>query len=108
MVATSIRGYGITEKISSDAWARFNIGAGTGRKPAARLSAATIEHAQRDVGVAPLGSRRGPPSPAPTLPSPASGGGKGGGDLSPQAGRGEAERRRPLTPSRPNTLGRYP
>jgi hypothetical protein len=42
MVATSIRGYGITEKISSDAWARFNIGAGTGRKPAARLSAATI------------------------------------------------------------------
>jgi acetate---CoA ligase (ADP-forming) len=30
-----------------------------------------------------------PPSLAPTLPSPASGGGKGGGDLSPQAGRGE-------------------
>jgi hypothetical protein len=57
MVATSIRGYGITEKISSDAWARFNIGAGTGRKPAARLSAATIEHAQRDVGVAPLAIR---------------------------------------------------
>src|SRR5260221_14601132 len=32
------------------------------------------------------------PSPAPTLPSPACGGGQGGGDLSPQAGRGEAAR----------------
>ena len=80
MVATSIRGYGITEKISSDAWARFNIGAGTGRKPVARLSAATIEHAQRDVGVAPLGSRRAP-SPGAQVRA----------DLSPQAGRGEAE-----------------
>src|SRR6202040_1326392 len=35
-------------------------------------------------------SRRGAPPPAPSLPSPACGGGKGGGALSPQAGRGES------------------
>jgi protein ImuB len=44
----------------------------------------------RGEGASPQARIRGEPSsPAPTLPSPASGGGKGGGDLSSQAGRGK-------------------
>ncbi len=54
------------------------------------LMSATGYGEDRGEGAYPPAQTRGEaPSPAPTLPSPASGGGKGGGDLSPQAGRGE-------------------
>jgi tripartite-type tricarboxylate transporter receptor subunit TctC len=47
----------------------------------------------RGEGGLPQAQTRGDaPSPAPTPPSAACGGGKGGGDLSPQAGRGEGPR----------------
>src|ERR1700719_4042132 len=54
------------------------------------LSSATGYGEGRGEGAFPQVRTRGEaPSPAPTLPSPACGGGKGGGDLSPRAGRGE-------------------
>src|SRR5258708_7262966 len=55
-----------------------------------RPSSATGYGEGRCKGAFPQAQTRGEaPSPAPTLPSPACGGGKGGGDLSPLAGRGE-------------------
>src|ERR1700730_18310709 len=61
------------------------------RLPSGRLRPSATGYGEgRGEGAFPRAQTRGEaPSPAPTLPSPARGGGEGGGDLFPQVGRGE-------------------
>jgi long-chain acyl-CoA synthetase len=69
------------------------------RLPSGRLRPSLTGYGEgRGEGAFPQAQTRGEaPSPAPTLPFPACGEGKGGGDLSPQAERGESRGQSRLT-----------
>ena len=78
------------------------------RLPSGRLRPSLTGYGEgRGEGAFPQALTRGEaPSPAPTLPSPACREGKGGGDLSPQSGRGEKQDS--LSPTRPVRLFGWP